>query len=123
MKELIERAFLKGNAEVTKRVLFFITLVLLWPLLQRVVQDMDETAGFVDPGIWVLVLLALVCYLGLVGLCLWLVSGLIKFLGLPGLGSMVSRFKGLDVCVQLWFYVVCYGLLLLAGVLVLMAVL
>ncbi|WP_276089159.1 hypothetical protein [Pedobacter sp. JY14-1] len=123
MKELIERAFLKGNAEVTKRVLFFVTLVLLWPLLQRVVQGVDETAGYVDPGIWMLVLLALVCYLGLVGLSLWLVSGLIRFLGLPGLGSMVSRFKKLDVCVQLWFYVVCYALLLLAGVLVLMAVL
>jgi hypothetical protein len=123
MKDLILMAFRKGNAEITKRVLVFVILVLAWPVAQRLVWTVDGTAGYVDPGILILVLIGLICFMVLVGLCVWLMMGFLKFMGLPVLGDMVLRFKEMELWVQLGFYLACFALLLLAGVGTLAAVL
>lgn len=123
MKAILMMAFRKGNAEVTKRVLMLVIMVLFWPLLQDLVLGMDATAGYVDPGILVLVLIGLICFMVLLGLCVWLMMGFLKFMGLPGLKDLVVCFKELKLWVQLGFYLACFAVLLFAGVGTLMAVL
>ena len=96
--------------------LVFVIMVLLWPLLQRMVRNLDVTAGYVDPSIWVLILLALICFMGMIGLSWWVVKRFWMALGLPALGGMVLQFNELLLWQQLGFYFASFALLLLAGV-------
>ena len=102
--------------ERLKVVLVFVIMVLSWPLLQRMVRNLDITAGYVDPSIWVLVLLALICFMGMIGLSWWMVKRFWMALGLPSLGGMVLQFNELLLWQQLGFYFASFALLLLAGV-------
>lgn len=122
MKTMMMNRF-RLDAEVLKMVLLFMVLVLAWPLVQRLVRGMDGTAGYVDPGIWVLVVMGLVCFVGMLALSWWLLQRFWMMMGLPGLRVMVLRFNELDVWMQLGFYWLCYALVLLAGVGCLIAVL
>jgi hypothetical protein len=112
-----------GHAELWKAVMLFVILILAWPLVQRLVLSIDVTAGYVDPGILVLLVLALVCFVGMVFLSWWLLCRFWLVFGLPGLGGMVVRFNEMELWMQLGFYWLCYALLLLTGVGCLVAVL
>ncbi|HKG07898.1 MAG TPA: hypothetical protein VKB19_15620 [Pedobacter sp.] len=120
---MILRAFDKRNAEVTKGIMVFGILILLWPLIQRVLRERDAMVGYVDPGIVVLILIAVISFLGLVGLCYWLMNGFLKYMGLPHLGSMVLQFTDMELWVQLGFYFASFALLLLSAMVCLVAVL
>ncbi|RZM24736.1 MAG: hypothetical protein EOO88_21810 [Pedobacter sp.] len=111
------------HRELWKAVLLFVVLVLAWPMVQGLVKSWDATAGYVDPGILVLVVLALITFLGMVFLSWWLLKRFWLEFGLPGLGGMVLRFNELELWMQLGFYWLCYALLLSAGVGCLIAVL
>jgi hypothetical protein len=102
--------------------LLFGLLLISWPLLQRWVMRSDPTMGFIDPNIWLLMLLSLICFLVVTGLCWWLIQRFWMSLGLPGLDNMVLQFKQLALWQQLGFYWASFGLLLLAAVGVLAAV-
>jgi len=102
--------------EILKVVLLFVILVLLWPLVQRMVQHIDETAGYVDPSIWIVIMLAMICFMGMIGLSWWLLKRFWMALGLPSLGGMVLQFNELLLWQQLGFYFASFALLLLAGV-------
>jgi len=123
MNVLNMKGFGRGAAELWKTVLLFVVLVLAWPMVQKMVSRWDVTAGYVDPGILVLVVLALICFLGMVFLSWWLLQRFWLVFGLPALGGMVLRFNELELWVQLGFYWLSYALLLLAGVGCLIAVL
>jgi hypothetical protein len=123
MGSLLLRFFRGGNAELTKRVLIFLILILLWPLVQHLTLAFGASSGYVDPGVLVLVLISLISYLLLLALGLWLLKGFIIYLDLPRIGVLVLKFKELDVWLQLGFYFACFALLLLAGVGCLAAVL
>jgi hypothetical protein len=123
MNVLNMKGFGRGTAEVLKVLLLFVVLVLAWPVVQRMVGGWDVTAGHVDPGILVLVVLALICFLGMVFLSWWLLQRFWLVFGLPAWGGMVLRFNELELWVQLGFYWLSYALLLLAGVGCLIAVL
>ncbi|MBB5438152.1 hypothetical protein HDC92_001827 [Pedobacter sp. AK017] len=91
-------------------------LLLLWPLLQHWLMRSDPTVGYVDPNIWLLVLLSLICFLIVTGLCWWLLQRFWMSLGLPTLGNMVVQFKKMESWRQLGFYFASFCLLLLAAV-------
>lgn len=101
-------------------------MVVLFSLLaagQYLIIGFDPTNGFIDPNIWLLLLLSLIAFLVVTGLCWWLLHLFWMSLGLPVLGNMVSQFKVLSPWQQLGFYWASFGLLLLAAVGVMMAVL
>ncbi|WP_316817982.1 hypothetical protein [Pedobacter nyackensis] len=88
-------------------------LLLLWPVVQRLVINGDPTIGVIDPNIWLLLLLSLISFLLITGLCWWLLQRLWTSLGLPVLGNMVSQFKTLESWQQLSFFWASFALLLL----------
>ncbi|TCD02719.1 hypothetical protein [Pedobacter psychroterrae] len=105
-----------SGLEILKVVMLFVVLALLWPLAQDIVLSIDPTSGYVDRSILILVLLALICFLGMIGLCWWLLKRFWMALGLPELGGMVLQFNELLLWQQLGFYCASFALLLLAGV-------
>ncbi|MBB5437714.1 hypothetical protein HDC92_001388 [Pedobacter sp. AK017] len=98
-------------------------LLLLWLLLQQLLVHADPTAGYIHPNIWLLILLSLICFTTILGLCWWLLQQFWIKLGLPLLGNMVEQFKKMESWQQLGFYWASLGLLLWAAVGVLAAVL
>ena len=116
MKTLFLNAFPERDAEMWKVVVLFVILVLLWPMVQQLLFRFDVTSGYVDLSILVLVVISLICFLGLIGLCWWLFNRFLLVFELPGFGSLVLRFNELELWVQLGFYFGVYALLLLAGV-------
>ncbi|TCC99436.1 hypothetical protein [Pedobacter hiemivivus] len=102
--------------------LLFGLCLLLWPLLQRVIMNWDPMMGVIDPNIWLLILISLICFLIVTGLCWWLLQSFWMALGLPLLTEMVLSFKKLALWQQLGFYWASFALLLLAAVGVLTAI-
>jgi hypothetical protein len=103
--------------------LLLAVLVLLWPIMQSIIKGSDETAGYLDPNIWLLVLISLITFMIVIGICWWLLQQFWMSMGLPGLASMVLQFKNLALWLQLGFYWLCFVSLVLAAVGVLTAVL
>ena len=97
-------------------------MILIWPMLQRFVMGSDSTIGYIDPNIWLLILLSLICFLMVTGLSWWLLQQFWMNLGLPSTGDMVLQFKHLSLWHQLKLYLLCFALLLLAAVGVLTAI-
>ena len=97
-------------------------LLLSWPLVQGLVMWSDPTIGFIDPNIWLLLLLGLIAFMMTVGLCWWFMQQFWMSMGLPALGNMVLQYKHLSLWQQLGFYWASFGLLLLAAVGVLTAI-
>jgi len=98
-------------------------LALLWSPLQRMVQFQDVTAGFLDPTIWLLILLSIGVFLVLLTLVWYLANYYWLAFGLPERNWMVLQFNRLDAWQQLKFYYGVFALLLLAGIGCLTAVL
>ena len=98
-------------------------LLALWGVSPELVRLVDSTAGYVDQSIWLLVVLSLISFMMVVGLCWWLLQRFWTSMGLPRIGRMVMGFKDLEVWVQLGFYLACFALLVFAAVGCLAAVL
>ena len=102
--------------------LLFGVLLLTWPLLQGLIMSTDPMMGFIDPNIWLLILMSLICFLAVTGLSWWLLQIFWMGLGLPLLTEMVLSFKKIPIWQQLGFYWASFALLLLAAVGVLTAI-
>ncbi|MBB5438523.1 vacuolar-type H+-ATPase subunit I/STV1 [Pedobacter sp. AK017] len=98
-------------------------LLLLWPLVRQLLMHSDPTAGYIDQSIWLLVLFSMICFMLVTGLCWWLLQRFWLSLGLPALGDMVEQFNSLVLWQKLVFYWASFGLLLLAAVGALAAIL
>jgi hypothetical protein len=85
-------------------------------------QEMQPTLGVLEAGIWQLLFLSLLCFIGFTALAWWLLQRAWTNLGLPKIQTMVSQFKNLTSCQQFAFYWASFALLLLAAVLSLVAV-
>lgn len=96
--------------------LLFIVLLLLWPIVQRIMISQDPTSGYIDPGIWLLILLAVICFLLLVGISFWLLQRFWMALSLPPVDTMVLQFKSMQLWQQLGFWWASFVALLLAAV-------
>ncbi len=104
-----------GLIKLLPDILFLGLLLLIWFTAPQIMQFEDSNTGYIDPSIWLLVLLALICFLILLPLCWWLLQRFWMVIGLPTLGLMVSQFKLLKLWQQLGFYFSCFALLLLTG--------
>ncbi|WP_084289104.1 hypothetical protein [Pedobacter nyackensis] len=127
-EELAMKAFVESENRVNRSVNYvpFILLgllLLLWPILQHFIMRGAPNVAYLDPNIWLLVLLSLICFLISIGLCWWLLQQFWTSIGLPSIGDMVLQFKQLQGWQQLGFYWASFGFLLLAAVGVLIAIL
>lgn len=98
-----------------KHHLLFLFLLFLWCFAPPWLRVFDETAGNIDQSIWLLVLLSLISFLLVVGLCWWLLQRVWQLIGLPLFSDMVSQFNTLLLWQQLSFYWASFALLLLAA--------
>ncbi|WP_316811438.1 hypothetical protein [Pedobacter heparinus] len=121
-RNLFANRFIKTGGHSYAGYLLVGLFLLLWPMLQRWLIGSDPTIGYIDPNIWLLILLSLICFLIVTGLCWWLLQRFWMSLGLPALGNMVVQFKKMESWKQLGFYWASFGLLLWAAVGVLAAV-
>lgn len=96
--------------------LLLIALLLFWPFGQQLMMDLDVNAGYIDPGIWLLLLLSIIAFLILVGLSYWMLQCLWKGLGLPEIDIMVLQFRKIELWQQLGLLWACFVSLLFAGV-------
>jgi hypothetical protein len=93
-----------------------IILVLSWITLQRIIQSGDVSVGVIDPSIWLLFLLSLICFVTVTGLSFWMLKRFAVVMGLPAVGKLIVQFNSLELWQQLGFYWASFALLLLAGV-------
>ncbi|WP_449440011.1 hypothetical protein [Pedobacter steynii] len=109
--------------EALKIALLLTILALLWPFAQQMVFNSDETAGYIDPGSMVqLLLMSLITFIVIVVLSGWLLKRFLAAQNLPGMGIMVLQFRKLELWQQLGFYWASFALLLLAAAMSVMAV-
>ena len=109
--------------EALKIVLLLTILALLWPFAQQMVFNSDETAGYIDPGSMVqLLLMSLITFIVIVVLSGWLLQRFLAAQNLPGMAIMVLQFRKLELWQQLGFYWASFALLLLAAAMSVMAV-
>lgn len=118
-----ENVLLPGGNRHYKVYLLLVMLLAVWPIAQYVIMSADATIGFIDPNIWLLILLSLICFMIVTGLCWWLLQRFWMSMGLPAIGNMVLQFKDLLAWQQLGFYFASFVCLLLAAVGVLTAIL
>lgn len=109
--------------EALKIAALFVIMVLLWPFAQQMVLSFDETAGYLDLGNMVLlVLISLITFIVIVVLSGWLLCRFLAAQNLPGIGIMVLQFRKLELWQQLRFYWASFALLLLAAAMSVMAI-
>jgi hypothetical protein len=93
-----------------------IILILSWITVQRVLQSGDVSIAVIDPSIWLLVLLSLICFVTVTGISFWILKRFAVVMGLPTVGNLIVQFNSLELWQQLGFYWASFALLLLAGV-------
>ncbi|MEH3113526.1 hypothetical protein [Pedobacter terrae] len=108
--------------QILEKLMLAIILVLGWHTFPKVLKTIEPTAALLDAGIWQLILLTLLCYVGLLQLSWWLLYRFWQNLGLHQLTDMVSLFKQLTSWQQLSFFWASFALLLLAAIACLAAI-
>jgi len=108
--------------QMLEKMMLAIILVLGWHTLPKVLRSIEPTAALLDAGIWQLILLALLSYVGLLQLSWWLLYRFWQSLGLLNITDMVSLFKQLTSWQQLSFFWASFALLLLAAIACLAAI-
>lgn len=91
-------------------------LLSLWVMGNRWMQNNMPLSGSIDPNIWLLILLSLICFVMLSGFCGLLMQRLWQSLALPPLSTLVSQFNTLAPWQQLGFYYFSFALLLLSAI-------
>lgn len=91
-------------------------LLLLWISGNHWMQAAYPLAGSLDQNIWLLIILAMICFLTITGVCWWLLQRFWLALELPDFNQMVSQFNSLHPWQQLVFFLSCFALLLLTAV-------
>ena len=112
----------RRRLSVPKPLLALFFLLICWFTGPLVLRNIDGTAGSVDQGIWLLVILSLISFMLVAGLCWWLLQRFWLMAGLPAFSLMVSQFKTLPLWQQLGFYWASFALLLLAASICLSAI-
>lgn len=92
-----------------------LVLMILWTFGPIVLRGMDDTTGSIDQSIWLLVLLSLISFLLITGLCWWILNQAWAAIALPPISIMVSQFNTLVLWQQVRLFLASFGLLLLAA--------
>ncbi|WP_051666140.1 hypothetical protein [Pedobacter sp. R20-19] len=96
--------------------------ILTWNTLARVLLHFDSTTALPDPGIWQMVYLSALLFIGWLLLAWYLIHYFWHRLGLVSLIHLISHFNTLALWQQLGFYWASFALFLLAGIACLAAV-
>jgi hypothetical protein len=96
--------------------LLFGFLLSVWVMVTRWMEINMPLSGSIDPNIWLLILLSMICFLAFTGLCGLLMQRLWHSLALPPLSDLVSQFNALAPWQQLGFYYCSFALLLLSAI-------
>jgi hypothetical protein len=97
-------------------ILFFGLLLLLWISGNHWMPALYPQTGSLDQNIWLLIILSMICFLAITGICWWLLQRFWLALELPPFTTMVSQFKSLAPWQQLGFYLFCFAVLLFSAV-------
>jgi hypothetical protein len=103
--------------------LLTVIVCLLWYTAPVLFELPAGNSKEIATSIGLMLLLALISFLLVLGLCWWLLHRFWTVIGLPGLGCIVLEFKSLQLWQQLSFWLASFALLLLAATGALMAVL
>lgn len=87
-----------------------------WLLGNRWMQNNMPLAGTLDPNIWLLILLSLICFVLITSLSAFIMQRIWISLGLPRLSALLSQFNSLALWQQLGFYYFCFALILLSAI-------
>jgi hypothetical protein len=115
-------AFINRAAPSQNKILFdeaimlFGLLLLLWISGNHWMQIMYPLSGSLDQNIWLLIVLSLICFVTITGICWWLLQRFWLSLGLPAFTQLLSQFKSLELWQQLGLYLFCFALLLFTAV-------
>jgi hypothetical protein len=96
--------------------LLFGSLLSLWVLGSRWMQNNMPLSGSIDPNIWLLILLSMICFVALTTFCGLLLQRIWQRLGLPAVTILVSQFNTLAPWQQLGFFYCSFALLLLSAI-------
>jgi hypothetical protein len=108
--------------ELGKILLLTLGLGATWKTVEQISWNTDMTIGYIDPSIWLLILISIICFIALIALSSWIVLRLWSIVGLPSPCQIISQFNYLQPCQKLNFLFAAYALLLLAAVGCLMAI-
>ncbi|RZM23365.1 MAG: hypothetical protein EOO88_26405 [Pedobacter sp.] len=123
MKTLILKFATAKFQKVLEPIMLITIMVLGWQTFTKILTKLDVTVALLDAGIWQLLVLAVLIFIGWLIIAWHLTHHFWQRLGLVELSNMVSQFKNLALWQQLGFYWASFALLLLAGVGCLAAVL
>jgi len=96
--------------------LLFGSLLSLWVLGNRWMQHNIPLSGTIDPNIWLLILLSMICFIAIFSCCGLVLQRVWQRSGLPALSTLVSHFNTLAPWQQLGFYYFSFALLLLSAI-------
>ena len=102
--------------EAIKLIVLALVICAGWKIMQQTSWNAELTMGYVDPSILVLILIALICYIIMIGLSAWIMIRLWTIVGLPAPQKIILQFNYLESCQKLKFLLAAYALLLLSGV-------
>ncbi|MET1057612.1 MAG: hypothetical protein ABWY16_20020 [Pedobacter sp.] len=94
----------------------FVILWLIWIIFPVWFHSNDPTAGYVEQNTWLLIVLGLITFLLVVGLCWWLLRHFWTMAGLPEINKMINKFNYLTSWQQLSFFWASFALFLLAAI-------
>lgn len=103
-------------------VLLFFILLMVWIYGPGYLRFADGTAGAVDQSILLLILLSIMVFLFVLGLCWWLMLRFTQMVGLPSINNLVSKFYFLELWQQYAFYWLSFALLVLGSLMAIMAI-
>jgi hypothetical protein len=101
--------------KIGEPLLLFILLLITWFFVPPLNQGGDQTIGIVDQSMWVLLILSMIGFLMICGICWWLIKYFWALLGLPDILNMVSQFNTLALWQQLSFFLASFVSLLLVA--------
>ncbi len=90
-------------------------LCCIWLVYPLLLQGNDPTAGYIAQNTWLLLVLSIITFMLVTGLCWWLLNHFWTMTGLPHFKTMIIKFKHLTSWQQLSFFWLSFALLLLAA--------
>jgi hypothetical protein len=97
-------------------------LLVIWVIISLLFSSPELSSG-INQSVPLMVVLALITYLILMEMSLWLLNSFLIRMGCPPIDKIVLKFKDLEEWKQLIFLWACYALVLLAGAVCLAAIL
>jgi hypothetical protein len=92
-----------------------IALVFIWLVFPVWLHSTDPTAGYIEQSTWLLLVMSIITFILVVGLCWWLLRQFWTIAGLPEFNELIIKFNHLTSCQQLSFFFASFALLILAA--------